>query len=63
MNIIRQYEFGLISFEEFTELLWGSGQQLLIAEGEAALTFYLWATSETKEQHNYFIRLYPYNQE
>ncbi|MGM0241323.1 hypothetical protein [Enterococcus sp. AZ103] len=56
MNIIRQYEFGLISFEEFTELLWGSGQQLLIAEGEEALTYYLWATAEATDTE-YFLHL------
>ncbi|MBV7392479.1 hypothetical protein KUA55_17640 [Enterococcus sp. ALS3] len=63
MNIIREYEFGLISLEEFTELLRGSGQQLLIAEGEEALTYHLWVTSETTEQHNYFISPFAHNQE
>lgn len=41
MNLIDEYESGLLSYEEFQHYLWGSGQQLINTVGLKKFVFYL----------------------
>lgn len=51
MNLIDEYEAHLISYEEFQNHLWGSGQQLINAVGLDKFIFYLNA-----EENQYYIK-------
>lgn len=53
MNLIRQYEFGLLSYVEFSEELWGYGQLLINEVSEECFSFYINAA-----ENEYYI--YPY---
>ncbi|OJG96791.1 hypothetical protein RV18_GL001837 [Enterococcus termitis] len=41
MNIIEEYEAGLINFEEFEKYIWGCGQRLINEVGIDKFIFYL----------------------
>ncbi|MHC5216820.1 hypothetical protein ACYSNR_09135 [Enterococcus sp. LJL128] len=41
MNLIDEYEQGLISYEEFQNLIWGCGQRLINEIGIEKFVFYL----------------------
>lgn len=56
MNIIRQYEFGLLPYSDFSEEIWGYGQLLINEVGERCFSFYIDATEK-----EYYI--YPYRED
>ncbi|MBO0423880.1 hypothetical protein [Enterococcus plantarum] len=41
MNLIDDYEAGLLSYEEFQHFLWGFGQRLINEVGLDKFVFYL----------------------
>lgn len=41
MNLIEEYEAGLISYEEFEKYIWGCGQRLINEIGLDKFVFYL----------------------
>lgn len=41
MNLIEEYEAGLINFEEFEKYIWGCGQRLINEVGLDKFIFYL----------------------
>ncbi|MBO0475186.1 hypothetical protein JZO86_15990 [Enterococcus ureasiticus] len=41
MNLIEEYEAGLISYEEFEKYIWGCGQRLINDVGLVKFIFYL----------------------
>jgi hypothetical protein len=41
MNIIDEYEAGLLSYKDFQHYLWGSGQRLINEVGLDKFIFYL----------------------
>ncbi|MGM0241280.1 hypothetical protein [Enterococcus sp. AZ103] len=54
MNIIRQYEFGLIDLDELTEIIWGCGERTIAEVGEDCFCFYLNLTIG-KNPYSYYI--------
>ena len=54
MNIIRQYEFGLIDLDELTEIIWGCGERTIAEVGEDCFCFYLDLTIG-KHSNSYYV--------
>nr|WP_034690475.1 MULTISPECIES: hypothetical protein [Enterococcus] len=57
MNIIQQYEWCYICYEELIDEIWGYGQQLINDVGVDCFSFYVGASSG---YHSYQYYIYPY---
>ena len=49
MDTIKAYQEGCLSYDEFQDFMWGSGQRLIEEIGEDQFVFYLLA-----EEGNYY---------
>ncbi|MBO0473492.1 hypothetical protein JZO86_07215 [Enterococcus ureasiticus] len=41
MNLIKEYENGLLTYQEFQQIIWGCGQRLINDVGLDKFVFYL----------------------
>ncbi|MGL9754721.1 hypothetical protein IGK08_002838 [Enterococcus sp. DIV1286c] len=57
MNIIQQYEWRYICYEELLEEIWGYGQQLINEVGVECVTFYVEASAG---YHSFYYYIAPY---
>ncbi|WP_301359590.1 hypothetical protein [Enterococcus spodopteracolus] len=57
MNIIQQYEWRYICYEELLEEIWGYGQQLINEVGIDCFSFYVAASG----YHDYQYFILPFN--